>query len=231
MRQRGAWRGLVKLLPFRKLRLCVYTILALAAFVYPALAANQFTARQLDAFAERAGKIYWIKSVNGKLPLFRAATAALAAPLGELDGQSFEIINLTGRTEAAPYYRVRFESGKEGFIRPQDFHEELNASIVTSDPYASEKKQAEEAALEEKSRVEWIQSQPWAAAVKQAALKKQVVPGLTAFEVRKILGAPIRIIKARGPLNVAEERWQYADGRVLTFHNGLLARVELQEKK
>ena len=95
-----------------------------------------------------------------------------------------------------------------------------------------EKKKAEDQAIEEKKRLEWIKSQPWSPAVKAAAIKKQPTPGLNGAEVKRVLGAPTRVSKIRGTAKVAhEERWFYADGSVLTFHNGLLSSVEKRENK
>jgi len=196
-----------------------------------AAASNHYTAKHIDAFAARVGRTFWIKSAEGNLPLFRTAPAAGASTFRAEDKQSFEIVELTGGTTNNPYYKVEFSSGKEGYISPEAFHEELNLTILTADPYAEEKRRAEEVAKEEKGRIEWIQSQPWSPAVKQAAIKKQPVPGLTTGEIRKVLGEPNRVIKLRGPLSVSEERWYYPDGRVLTFHNELLSTVDHQEKK
>ena len=77
------------------------------------------------------------------------------------EDDSFVITELTGRKQKNPYYAVRFESGKVGYIRPELFHEALNLTIVSSDPRAGEKEKAEKLASEEKARVEWINSQPW----------------------------------------------------------------------
>jgi hypothetical protein len=197
----------------------------------PSLASNHYTAKQLDAFAARVGSIFWIKSVDGKLPSFRTAPAANATSFRAEDRQSFEIVELTGAANKNPYYKIKLNSGKEGYITPEAFHEEFNLTILTADPYVDEKKKEEQFAKEEKDRVAWIQAQPWSPTVKQAAIKKQPVPGLTTAEIRKVLGEPHRIIKLRGPLNIAEERWYYPDGKVLIFHNTLLSSVDQQAKK
>jgi hypothetical protein len=104
--------------------------------------------------------------------------------------------------------------------------EELNASISAFDPKVSDKKKAAEAAEEEKKRIDWIQSQPWSRAVKEAAIKRQVLGGMNAGEVRKILGNPVRVSKMKGRLNYTEERWLYADGSTAVFLNGLFNRME-----
>jgi hypothetical protein len=185
----------------------------------------------LDALATRVGKSFWVKSVDGKSPLFLTAPAANAASFRAEDNQSFEIVELTGRANKNPYYKVKFSSGKEAYIRPEAFYDEFNVTIVTVDPLADEKRHADEMAKEEKARIEWIQAQPWSPAVKQASIKKQPIPGLTTAEIKRVIGSPSRITKTHGPLKVAEERWYFSNGLVLTFHNGLLAIIDQQEKK
>jgi hypothetical protein len=203
----------------------------LLMFVSGAAAANHYTEKQMDAFAARVGTMFWIKAADGKLPLFRIAPSLSAATFLAEERQSFEIVELAGRANNNPYYRVKFASGKEGYIAPENFHEQLNLTIVTADPYEAEGRKAEEAAKDERARVEWIQAQPWSPAIKKAAIGKQAVPGLTTAEIKKVLGAPSRVLKLRGPSHVAEERWYYPDGKVLTFYNQLLSIVNQQEKK
>ncbi|HVO91461.1 MAG TPA: hypothetical protein VMT22_01395 [Terriglobales bacterium] len=193
-------------------------------------AAGNYTEKQMDAFAVRVGKTYWIKLVNGKGPLFLTAPSEKASTFRGAEDQSFEITELVGRATNNPYFKVKLASGKEGYLSPDAFHEEFNLTILTIDPHADENRRAEEAAQEEKARVDWIRSQPWSPAIKEASIKKQPVPGLTTLEIKKVLGVPTRVVKTRGPLKVSEERWYYADGRVLTFHNGLLSIVDLPQK-
>ena len=196
-----------------------------------ALASNHYTDRQLEALAARVGKTFWISGANEKAPSFLTAPSPGATTFRPEENDSFEITELTGQTVKDPYYKVRFESGKVGYIRPETFHEEFNVTILSHDPHADEKKKAEAQAIEEKKRLEWIKSQPWSAAVKAAAIKKQPTPGLNGAEVKRVLGAPTRVSHIRGTTKVAEERWFYADGSVLTFHNGLLSSVEKRENK
>ena len=195
------------------------------------LAASRFTEKQLDSLAERVGTTFWVRSANGRLPAFLSAPVPNATTFRPSNNESFEITDLTGRATDHPYFKVRFESGKVGYMYPDNFHEELNLTILTIDPLADEKRQAELQKDEDKKRIEWIQSQPWSPPVKEAAIKRQPTPGLTTSEVKKVLGAPKRIVKTRGPIKVAEERWYYADGSVLTFHNGLLSQLERIEAK
>ena len=194
--------------------------------VSPVCASDHYTDHQLDALATRVGKIYWILPSKNQTPAFLAKPTTNAASFQPQPNESFEIIDLVGRQEKNPYYKVKFTSGKEGFIRPEVFLEELNLSITSVDPQAIDRKKAAETAEEEKKRVAWIQAQPWPRNVKEAAIKRQVMGGMSAGEVRQILGKPVRVSKFKAQFNVAGENWLYADGSTVVFHNGLLVRVE-----
>jgi hypothetical protein len=190
------------------------------------VASGSYTDKQLDALEARVGKTYWLDPRNGKPPAFLSAPAANAATFSAAQSESFEITELAGRATRDPYYKVKFESGKIGYIQPEKFHEGLNLTILSADPLADEKRKAEEQANEDKKRIEWINAQPWSPAVKQAAINKQPTAGLNTAEVRRILGPPRRITKLRGPLKTVEEQWFYPDGSVLIFNGGLLSRVD-----
>ena len=195
-------------------------------------ASNHYTAKQLDALAARVGSEFWINAPAGNAPLFLTAPARNAATFRPSDNESFEISELVGRANKNPYYKVKFQSGKVAYLRPEILHEEINASIVSSDPLAEEKRKAEQSAEEEKQRLAWIKAQAWPPTVKEAAIKKQPTPGLSSAEVKQFMGAPRRIVKAsglvkpRGPTQVNEERWFYADGVVLLFRNDILSQID-----
>jgi len=191
-----------------------------------ALAAGQYTDKQLEAFETRVGKIYWVRSQDGKLPAFLTTPSSEAARFTPAQNESFEVLELYGRANKEPYYKVKFDSGKLAYIRPEEFHEQFNLTITSIDPLANERRHAEEQSKAEKERVEWINSQPWSSQVKQAAVNKQPTPGLNTAEVKRILGEPRRITKLRGDTKNAEEQWFYPDGTVLIFSNGLLSRTE-----
>jgi hypothetical protein len=215
-------------------QLLSYTIVVwlVLGLVPIAPASNHYTAKQLDALEERVGGEFWIKAPEGKAPLFLTAPAPNAATFRPSDNDSFEITELVGRANKNPYYKVKFRSGNIAYLRPETLHEEINASIVSSDPLAEEKRKAEQSAEEEKQRIEWIKAQPWPPPLKEAAIKKQPMPGLTSAEVRQVMGPPRRIakvsglVKTRGANQVIEERWYYADGAVLLFLNNVLSRVD-----
>jgi len=196
-----------------------------------AIASNHYTEKQLDALAARVGKTFWLSPNFGPVPNFLSSPAAASHSFNPAEDDSFVITELTGRSNKDPYYAVRFESGKVGYIRPEAFHEALNLTILAADPRAGEKENAEKQASEEKDRIEWINSQPWSAAAKEAAIRKQPPPGLNTGEVKRVLGPPIRITKLRTPTKIAEEHWFYKDGSVLIFHNGLLSRINAIQKK
>ncbi len=185
-----------------------------------------YTDKQMEALASRVGRTFWIYTKDDKLPAFVSAPNTSAATFRPGNKESFVITDLTGRASKDPYYAVKFESGKIAYIRPDLFHEALNLTILSVDPFADEKQKAEEQATEEKNRVDWIKTQPWPLAVKEAAIKKQPTPGLTGSEVKRVYGAPQRITKLHGPAKGTEEHWFYQDGSVLVIINGLFARME-----
>ena len=191
---------------------------------------QHYTEKQLDAFAARVGRTFWVVSANNRTPSFLSAAAQNAPSFHPQANESFEITELVGR-QATPYYKVKFTSGKDGYILPEAFQEELNLTILTMDPQADEKRKAAAGAEEDKKRVEWIRAQPWSQAVKEAAIQRRPVAGMNTGEVKKILGNPTRVTKVHAPQRFAEEHWFYADGSVLVFQNKLLTRVEPKEKK
>ena len=194
--------------------------------VSPVYASNHYTDHQLDALATRVGKIYWIVPVKNQTPTFLSNPTANATSFHPQANESFEITELVGRKDKNPYYKVRFSSGKEAFIHPDIFVEELNLRITSVDPQAIDKKRAAETAEEEKKRIEWIQAQPWPRNLKESAIKRKVLPGMSTGDVRQILGKPVRVSKFKAPYNVAGEDWLYPDGSTIVFHNGLMVRIE-----
>ena len=202
-----------------------FTIISTAA------ASRHYTEKQMTVLAERVGRTFWIQEVNGRTPSFFTAPDAAAASFRTRAGDSFEIVELVGRKNKNPYYKARFESGKEGYFPPEVFFEELNLTLVVVDPLANEKRKAAEQAESEKQRVDWVNAQPWPAAAKAAALKGQAVPGMNSDEVKKIAGVPSRITKVQARGTIPEEHWIYPDGKQLIFQNGLLSRIILKGAK
>lgn len=203
---------------------------AFTLLVSPVLASHHYTDKQMESLAERVGKTFWFNPAQGKAPVFLTAPAPKAGTYQPTVNESFEITELAGQKAKDPYYKVRFDSGKVGYIRPEMFHEELNVTILSVDPLADKRKHDEQAAEEEKKRIEWIKTQPWSPAVKEASIRKQPTLGLTTNEIKKVIGAPSRVTKTRGVGKTNEEHWSYTDGKVLTFQNGLLTKVEKRDK-
>ena len=188
--------------------------------------AVDYTSKQLDAFAARVGKTYWVSAVNNRTPTFLTSPAPNAGSFQAPANEAFDIVELVGRAAGSLFYKVKFESGRDGYIRPDAFHEEFNLTIVSQDPQAETKQKAQKAGEEDKQRLDWIKTQPWSAAVKEGAMKRRVAAGMNTAEVEKILGAPTRKVKFRSAAATGEEHWYYPEGPILIFNNGLLSRME-----
>jgi hypothetical protein len=207
--------------------ICFFT--AILPIISTATAFQYYTEKQMTALADRVGKTYWTQKTENRTPLFLSAPNAAATSFTIRAGESFAIVGLVGREKKNPYYKVMFDSGKEGYLSPQTFLEELNLTILSIDPLADEKRRAAEQAEEEKKRVAWINAQPWPAAAKQAALKGHVLPGMNREEVKRVAGAPSRVRKAQRRDPSSEEHWVYPDGKELIFRQGLLVRTILKD--
>lgn len=195
-----------------------------------AVGSGHYTDRQLAALATRIGRTFWVIAVDGRTPMFLSAPNAQARSFRPPGNESFEILELVGRAAKNPYYKVKFASGQEGYLRAETFLEEFNATIVTHDPLAEERKKSAERNAEEKKRVEWIQAQPWTAAVKESAINRQPVYGMTGDEVKKVLGAPSRVSRVKSRQSAPEEQWIYPEA-VLVFRNGILSRIDDKKPK
>jgi hypothetical protein len=219
---------------FRKNCSKVSIVIFLASVFNPismAFASHHYTEKQLDGLEARVGKTFWVVSVNNRTPAFLSGATPNAPSFHAQPNEAFQITELIGRKLKNPYYKVKFASGKEGYILPEAFHEEFHLTIVSLDPQAEEKKKAAQTAEEDKKRVDWIRAQPWSQAVKESAIQGRPVLGMNTREVKRILGSPSRVSKIQAPQRFGEEHWFYADGSVLIFQNGLLTRIEPKEGK
>ena len=164
-----------------KVRLTVASMVAvllLFSWNMPVWPSHHYTAKQMEALASRVGQTFWSQPVDGKGPSFGTAPAA-NAKLIRIDAvESFQITALVGQAAKNPYYKIKRDNGQEGYISPEQFLEALNVTIVTTDPAAEDKRKVAEAAEVDKKRIEWIKAQPWSPAIKEAAIKKQPIPGL-----------------------------------------------------
>jgi hypothetical protein len=195
--------------------------------------ASQYTPKQIEMYAQYVGKTYWVVEEAG-MPAFHTAPSSAAPSFRPRLKESFAIDEIVGGTAQipAPYYRVTFESGKQGFIPIGSFTQQLNAAFVTVDPDRDAKAKLAKETETEKKRQEWIQSQRWPEHVKQAALKKQPVLGMSTKEAAAVLGKPQRVvgIKSTTLLLGRQEQWTYESGSVLTFTNGLITRIQPSDK-
>ena len=192
--------------------------------------ASQYTPKQIELYAQYVGKTYWVVEEEGKTPTFYTAPSSVAPAFHPGHKESFEIKEIVGGTTQIPahYYRVAFESGKEGFIPVRSWVEQLNVAFVTVDPDRAAKAKLAKETETEKKRQEWILSQRWPEHVKQAALKKQPILGMTTREASAALGKPQRVVAIRSNnlLLGKQEQWTYEGGSVLTFTNGLITRIQ-----
>jgi hypothetical protein len=191
------------------------------------LAAPRFTEKQIEALQKYVGKIYWIAGESERGPLFVSEPSPKAPSAAVIKKEAFQITELLSGPGESLYYKAKFPSGQEAYIDVDIFFEELNSALVTRDPESGQKRKAADAAEEEINREKWIRAQPWPEDVKQAALKRQVMLGMTTEEVKVTLGKPSRIIRLRsvGRYSGRQEQWAYS-GSTLTFTNGVLTLIQ-----
>ena len=192
-----------------------------------AFAATQLTEKQSEALRKYVGRTYWLAGEEAQKPLFFSSPDSIAASFRPQTKESFEILELA-RGSHGPGYKVRFSSGKEGYISTESFFEELNVTILTYDPDREQKIKAAKESREEEKREAWIRAQPWPEHIKEAALKKQAVLGMNTAEAKVALGKPARVIKLKHNNQVLgqQEQWIYERGPVLTFTNGVVTRIQ-----
>jgi len=208
------------------------TLFLLTPFFYlaTAFASSHLTPKQLKAFAKHVGKTYWVVAAEGKSPLFYSAPSSSASSLRTGERESFRITEMAGASTQKPYYRVRFSSGREGYISVDSFLEEFNSTLLAQDPDHRSRQKSEK---EESRREARIRSQPWPEHVKEAVLKRQAILGMNMNEAKAALGKPARVVKLRqnNSLMGEQEQWIYENGPVLTFTNGIITRMQSVEAK
>ncbi len=210
-------------------------------FLLPALlslatgfASSHFTEKQLAALERYAGKTYWVVAWEGKLPSFSSAPSASADSFRPQAKESFRITEMVqGSGPKAYYYKVRFDTGREGYIGIDSFLEQLNLTLLTVDPDRGQKIRAAREVEEESKREARIRAQPWPEHIKEAVLRRQAVLGMNMKEAREALGRPKTAVKVKNsnPLIGEQEQWIYQSGLVLTFTNGLITRMQSQQGK
>jgi len=204
-------------------------------FLITGFASSRFTEKQLEAFEKYVGKTYWAVAEEGKRALFFSAPSPSAASfLAELK-ESLQITEMVQGAGQRPahYYKVRFGSGRDGYIDVDSFLEGLNLTLVTQDPDRGQKIRSAKAAQEEEKREARIRAQPWPEHVKEAVLKRQAILGMNMKEAREALGKPTRVVKLKdtNPLMGQQEQWIYEKGPVLTFTNGAISRIQTAGNK
>lgn len=209
----------------------VFTALFSLFLWFGAAHANHYTDMQLEALATRTGKTYWVVAPDGKTPSFLTAPSSRASSFHPEANAPFDLVGLVMGNSHNPYYKARFAHEQFGYVAAEAFLEGLNYSFRTSDPLADEKRRQAKATEEESRRVAWIRARPWSESVKEAALNRQAVIGMSTGEVTMVVGKPLRVVKPRGRQQGVEEQWHYADGAILIFTNGLLNRIETMPAK
>ncbi|MBI1993374.1 MAG: hypothetical protein HYS67_02960, partial [Deltaproteobacteria bacterium] len=186
-------------------------------------ASSHFTERQLAALERYAGKSYWVVAWEGKLPSFSSAPSPAADFFLPQAKESFQITEIVqGSGPKAYYYKVRFDTGREGYIEVDFFLGQLNLTLLTVDPDRGQRIRAAREVEEESKREARIRAQPWPEHIKEAVLKRQAVLGMNMKEAREALGRPRSAVKLKNsnPLMGEQEQWIYQGGLALTFTNG-----------
>jgi hypothetical protein len=204
--------------------------LALLVFLIPSIsfAASRVTEKQVEVMQGYVGKTYWIAPGGENDRFFYSAPSREANTFSAEAKESFQITEMVKGSSESLYYKVRFASGKAGYIDVNTFLDELNSTVVTQDPDSAQKRKTTKTTDTEKKREEWIRAQPWPQHVKEAALKKQAVLGMNTAEVKAALGKPDRVIKLKsvGRQTTRQEQWVYRGGSVLTFSDGMLTLIQ-----
>ncbi|MBI2539644.1 MAG: hypothetical protein HYW04_07595 [Deltaproteobacteria bacterium] len=197
-------------------------------------ASSRYTERQLAALERYAGKSYWVVAWEGKLPSFSSAPSPAADSFLPQAKESFQITEIVqGSGPKAYYYKVRFDTGREGYIEVDFFLGQLNLTLLTVDPDRGQRIRAAREVEEESKREARIRAQPWPEHIKEAVLKRQAVRGMNMKEAREALGRPRSAVKLKNsnPLMGEQEQWIYQGGLALTFTNGTITRIQSPQGK
>jgi hypothetical protein len=215
----------------------LFTIRSLAAAIValPLLGAPQsvraeprYTDRQIEQFSTYVGKTYWITADKEHQPTVYSAPSKDSAGFQPALKESFVLKEVVEKTSDTPYYRVEFESEKEGFIPVTSFLQEMDRSFMALDPERDAKAKSVKAIEQEEKRRDWIRSQKWPEHVKDAALKGQPALGMNKKEAEAVLGKPKSVVRLKrgNELIGRQEQWHYDNGPVLTFNNGVIVRIQ-----
>ena len=210
-------------------------VLAVFFCLTTGFASSRFTEKQLEALGRYVGKSYWVVAGESNKPHFLSAPSPAAPSFFPAEKESFQITEMLEGSKQRPYYyyKVTFDSGREGYIDVDSFLEEINSTFATQDPDRGQKNKSAREAQDEQKREAWIRAQPWPEHVKEAVLKKKAVLGMRMQEARQALGKPTSVVKMKNanPLLGQLEQWTYNNGPVLTFTNGLVTRIQTAGEK
>ena len=206
-------------------------VLPLLGTAHNAFAEPRYTEKQIELFSSHVGKTYWVTTEKNQQPTFYTAPKTNAPTFHPAAKEGFEIKEVVDKTADKPFYRVAFESGKEGFIPVTSFMEGINGPFTATDPDRDAKAKTTKEIADEEKRRDYIRQQKWPEHVKEAALKKQPVIGMSKKEATAVLGKPKSVVrlksgKSGSELMGASEQWIYESGQVLTFSNGLIVRIQ-----
>jgi hypothetical protein len=208
-------------------------ILFLPLFAAPhkAFAEPRYTEKQIEHFSSYVGKTYWVTSEKNQQPTFYTAPNTTAPTFQPAAKEGFEVKEVVEKTSDKPFYRVAFVSGKEGFIPVTAFMERINGSFTAIDPERDAKAKSAKEIADEQKRRDYIRQQKWPEHVKDAALRKQPVIGMSKKEATAVLGKPKSVVQLKSgnsgtALMGRQEQWIYEDGQVLTFNNGVVVRIQ-----
>lgn len=191
-------------------------------------AETRYTEKQIEQFSSYLGKNYWITADKSLQPTFFSAPSANAQTFQPAPKEGFELKEIVEKHTEKPYYRVAFESGREGFIPVTSFLQQLNGALLTIDPDRDAKSKTAKGIEQEEKRRDWIRQQRWPEHVKDAALKKQPTIGMNKKEVSAVMGKPKSVVrlKSGNQLVGKQEQWIYENGPVLTFSDGVIVRIQ-----
>lgn len=191
-------------------------------------AETRYTEKQIEQFSSYLGKTYWITADKSLQPTFFSAPSADAQTFQPALKEGFELKEIVEKHTEKPYYRVTFESGKEGFIPVTSFLQQLNGALLSIDPDRDAKAKTAKETEQEQKRRDWIRQQKWPTHVKDAALKKQPTLGMNKKEVSAVMGKPKSVVRLRSGNQLVgkQEQWIYENGPVLTFSEGIIVRIQ-----
>ncbi|HEY1372694.1 MAG TPA: hypothetical protein VGH50_09525 [Candidatus Binatia bacterium] len=205
--------------------------LPLCAAPHKIFAEPRYTEKQIEMFSSYVGKTYWVTDEKSQQPTFYTAAKTNSPTFQPAAKEGFEVKEVVEKTSDKPFYRVAFTSGKEGYIPVTAFMERINGSFTAIDPERDAKAKSAKETADEQKRRDYIRQQKWPEHVKEAAIRKEPVIGMSKKEATAVLGKPKSVVRLKsgnsgGELMGRQEQWLYDTGQTLTFNNGILVRIQ-----